>query len=304
MWMSVTNAFVNLSIRNKIITGLLPLVLLMSLVGATSIQRFAVMNRHVADITENYLIAIGYLSDMRNAVMHFRVDIIKGVLTRTKGEDAIALQKRLDTWLARLDATEARYARAVELGEERQLYATYQAAWKDYLSTSQQVLGLLLNGRNDEAVDRLDGLVEKGERAVSALGADSDFNIKTANALADRVADSFHSGRILVLTLLGVAIALARTVGWVMVSAIAGPVQAMTDAMRRLADKDLQVRIPAQGHTDEIGRMAAAVEGFRENMVTAPQLAAAEATQQALRARRQAAIEQYTQEFGSSVSGV
>ncbi|MFL5279578.1 MAG: MCP four helix bundle domain-containing protein [Rhodopila sp.] len=82
--------------RNKVIAGFLPLVLLLGAVGATSIQKFAVMNQEVEAITGNYMLAIGYLSEMRNGVMHYRLDITRGILVRDNGEKAVALQKRLD----------------------------------------------------------------------------------------------------------------------------------------------------------------------------------------------------------------
>ncbi|MFL5279579.1 MAG: HAMP domain-containing protein, partial [Rhodopila sp.] len=169
---------------------------------------------------------------------------------------------------------------------------------------AQHTLTLLVHGNNDQALVELAGLVKAGERTVKALAADAEFNARIASELAGTAADAYATGRFVVLVLLGAAIAIACLVGWLTVVGIARPVQAMTSAMRRLAEKDLQVQIPARGRTDEIGQMAAAVEVFRDNMVKADQLAAAEASQQALRARRQAAMEHYTQEFGASVSGV
>ena len=46
---------------------------------------------------------------------------------------------------------------------------------------------------------------------------------------------------------------------------ISGPIKRMTRAMRRLADGDLQVEVPARGRHDEIGEMAATVQVFKDN---------------------------------------
>lgn len=46
------------------------------------------------------------------------------------------------------------------------------------------------------------------------------------------------------------------------------PIVAMTRAMTKLAEGDLEVAIPAQHRSDEIGSMAAAVATFKENAVT------------------------------------
>ncbi|MEI8395540.1 MAG: methyl-accepting chemotaxis protein [Rhodospirillaceae bacterium] len=46
---------------------------------------------------------------------------------------------------------------------------------------------------------------------------------------------------------------------------ITGPIHGMTAAMRRLADGDLEIEIPARNRTDEIGEMSAALEIFKQN---------------------------------------
>jgi methyl-accepting chemotaxis protein len=70
------------------------------------------------------------------------------------------------------------------------------------------------------------------------------------------------------VTLLGVgslmAIALAVVMGALLSAAIAKPVAAMTAAMGKLASGDNNVDVPAQGRKDEVGRMAAAVQHFKE----------------------------------------
>ncbi|HUB48909.1 MAG TPA: methyl-accepting chemotaxis protein [Acetobacteraceae bacterium] len=74
--------------------------------------------------------------------------------------------------------------------------------------------------------------------------------------------------------------------------------------MGKLAAGDHGVAIPARDNQDEIGDMARAVEVFKENAIAAERLAAEQATARAAKERRQAAIEQHTQDFGKSISGV
>ena len=82
------------------------------------------------------------------------------------------------------------------------------------------------------------------------------------------------------------------------------PLRALTQAMRKLAGHDLTVEIASAGRGDEIGSMARALLVFKDNMIQADALAAEQAAARAGKERRQAAIEQYTQDFGSSVSSV
>ena len=60
------------------------------------------------------------------------------------------------------------------------------------------------------------------------------------------------------------AVGIAVLMGWLLSRAIAAPIAAMTAAMRRLADGDNTVDVPAMGRRDEIGAMAAAVLTFKD----------------------------------------
>jgi methyl-accepting chemotaxis protein len=82
------------------------------------------------------------------------------------------------------------------------------------------------------------------------------------------VEDSLATQATLRLQLIAATAALALMgagLAWVVGRSVTVPVTAMTETMRRLADDDLTVTVPALGRTDEVGRMAAAVEVFRNN---------------------------------------
>ena len=64
---------------------------------------------------------------------------------------------------------------------------------------------------------------------------------------------------VLLLLISGIIFMLARSV--------TNPVVQMTQAMERLANGDINVTIPAQERSDEIGKMADAVRGFKENAI-------------------------------------
>ncbi len=63
---------------------------------------------------------------------------------------------------------------------------------------------------------------------------------------------------------ISLAVLIAVTLGGVLTRTIGGPVSAMTRAMRKLAQGDFTVDIPATGRKDEIGEMAEAVMVFKE----------------------------------------
>ncbi len=91
---------------------------------------------------------------------------------------------------------------------------------------------------------------------------------------------------------------------WFTASGIVKPVTAMTAAMSNLAEGDRETKIPARDRRDEMGRMAAAVQVFKDNMVENERLQEeqrradaerATATQKAAEQDRQRAAEQADQ---------
>ncbi|ALL15111.1 methyl-accepting chemotaxis protein [Caulobacter henricii] len=89
------------------------------------------------------------------------------------------------------------------------------------------------------------------------------------------------------------AVGIAVLMGWLLTNAIAAPVTAMTATMRRLADGDNEVTVPAVGRKDEIGGMAAAVLTFKQAAVEKLRLAADAEGQ-----RRQAEQERHANDAG------
>jgi methyl-accepting chemotaxis protein len=85
---------------------------------------------------------------------------------------------------------------------------------------------------------------------------------------------------------------------------ISRPILAITAAMRRLAEGDLATELPSTGRADEIGQMARALSVFRDNAREARALQTTADHEHAAKARRQAAMDRYTDDFGTSAAGV
>ncbi|WP_374470754.1 methyl-accepting chemotaxis protein [Phenylobacterium sp.] len=68
------------------------------------------------------------------------------------------------------------------------------------------------------------------------------------------------------------SVMIAIAMAWLLARTIARPVAQMTDVMRRLADGDNAVEVPASGQKDEVGQMAAAVLRFKEAAIAKVEL--------------------------------
>ena len=100
-------------------------------------------------------------------------------------------------------------------------------------------------------------------------------------------------------------LAIGFILAWLVGNGLANPVIGMTNAMGRLAEGDTAADIPARDRKDEIGRMAAAVQVFKDNAIEKVRLEAeqVEAEKRAEQEKRDT-MNRMADEFQSSVGGV
>jgi methyl-accepting chemotaxis protein len=117
-------------------------------------------------------------------------------------------------------------------------------------------------------IDRLGNELADGySKAATSAKASADGEIASSINVAAIV------GTVAVLLGVGLAIVMARS--------IASPIKAMTDAMTRLARREMTVEIAGLGRKDEVGSMAEAVQVFKDNMIRADQFTADQQAQKA-----------------------
>jgi methyl-accepting chemotaxis protein len=162
----------------------------------------------------------------------------------------------LSSALARMEA------RSTEADQKARLQKLREAVTDWQLKIGDKVVDLMANGGQAEAQNLIGVKSLTSIRAIhkDIYGAAED-GAKANKAQRDRAVD--QAGVSIALGGL-IAVVVALFLGWLLTNAIAKPVEAMTDAMRRLAKGDNTVVIPAIGRRDEVGAMADAVQSFKD----------------------------------------
>lgn len=153
----------------------------------------------------------------------------------------------------------------------------------------------IIDDKLENVGPRIANLAEEVKRSVKA---DQDALGPQAVASIERAITTDTAE-----TVIGVLLALVFA--WVIARSIARPVTAMTRSMRRLAENQLDVDVPATDYRDEIGDMAKAVQVFKDNAIAVKRLTDEQAAQaeQARRDRR-AALAELADDLQSTVAGV
>ena len=124
-----------------------------------------------------------------------------------------------------------------------------------------------------------DQLIAPAEDGISALLEAEQAQLDRLNAESEAAANMV--AMVLVGGLLFSAL-LSAAIGMLLTRMIARPVNQMTDAMRRLADGDKTIDVPAQGRKDEVGEMAEAVQVFKDAAIALDKAAAEKVRMEAL----------------------
>ncbi len=142
----------------------------------------------------------------------------------------------------------------------------------------------------------------KIEPPLAKLTANNEEDFRQANAKVRSVAATMGT---IVYGGFGTVILVTAILGWAIARSIVTPVDAMSGAMARLADGDLDADIPARDRHDEIGRMAVAVQVFKDSLLRVRRLEAEQAEQKRrAEEERRAAMHKMADAFEGSVGKV
>jgi methyl-accepting chemotaxis protein len=287
----------NLSIKAKMIAAFAVLLVVTVALGLLAVQRLAAINASARDLRDNWLVATRALGDFKYQTMRYRQLQAAHILSATDDEAA----KELATMGQVVDAAGkawSRYEKTLSPGEERAVADQIQRAWLDYLTANDRLMEA--DRKHDVAASaRLyKGDLRTTYNAFAGL-LDQDLDVQQHGA-AQNVSEGealYASAQIWTWSGLAIAAAVCLLAGWMAAARVSRPIGRLTASMARLAAHELEAEIDGLGRKDEIGQMAAAVQVFKDSMIEADRLAAAEKAEQLRKEQRQKAVDSYIATF-------
>jgi methyl-accepting chemotaxis protein len=294
----------NISIRFKIAAAFTVMVVLIAGFGIFALTQASGLYQSTKDIAGNWLPSVAAAGEMRFFASRHRTATAYHAMVDDEAGKAEA-DKTLTTLTDGMTKAYKAYESLINTDEEGRLYRQLGDAWPKYLGAVGEMVELSRKHENEAATNIYKNKVrEAGRAAEDLLEKLVILNTKGAEAANAQAGADYSSSKMVTWIAIGFAAIFAVMSGFLLTRSVATPVIGMTDAMARLAAKDMAVTIPAVGQTDEIGKMANAVQVFKENMIKADEAAKREAAEQKAREARTKAIDKLTNDFDSDVSTV
>jgi methyl-accepting chemotaxis protein len=303
--LSIRARVLSLAISTKILTAFAVVLALLVGLGGTALQRFSSLNDTVQGITGSAILSLLYLEEMRISFTGYHAIMARHGLAPAEAAARHSDAQKLADVTKTYQENDAKYQPTIDAGLETKIYGGITAAYGAYMERARHLQAMLATSPPAETRSfLLNELDPAADRVQAALRTDIDFSVASMDDQAGQASVQYTQGRIVVVGFMGVALLVALLASIFLIRSIALPIKAMTSAMLRLAERDMSADIPARGRVDEVGQMARAVQVFKDNMIHTDGLMAAAAREQALKARRQEAMDRHTRDFGDSITGV
>ena len=258
----------NLPVSRKFALAFGVVCLLCVLLGAYTFITFRDIAARTEDVSGNAFPSVIQLSDIRSSVNTVRREDLVTLLCTTPACLKEHSQRRLKAFAQYEEAVKA-YEPLMDYPGEKEGFAKFKALFARYMEISNRGNALLMANKTGDAVDLLvsDSTVELMPAVLDALSVNVSLNSKQGMQSASQAtADSRRSIWVTVAATTLIVLLCALT-GWLLTRMIAPPLLAATNALERVAAKDLTVSIDATS-SDEVGRLAAALNTSVASMRT------------------------------------
>jgi methyl-accepting chemotaxis protein len=293
----------NFSLRARLLASILGLTVIIAILIVSGWTSLSTSNNALGSVYVDRLVPVEQLKKVSDA---YAIDIVD---TAHKVRSA---SMKWEEGLERLDRasgtirTEWKAYTSTELVEaEKKLIADIEREFGRANAAVQKLAGILRNRNQAEldafvakelypAVDPVTGLIE---RLVN-------LQLDVARGEYAKSQSAFATSRWIMIVAIVLSVAAVLFAAYTILKGVIRPLGVMTDAMGSLAEGRFETEVPGLGRTDEIGRMAKAVQVFKENGIERLRLAAEQERERQARERRAEHLDRVTKNFEAKVAGL
>jgi methyl-accepting chemotaxis protein len=237
----------NMSLKAKLACGFGLLIALMAALGTFSLMQMGAVNGKAVEIASNWMPSVDTSNRINTATSDFRISELQHVISqdeagmkRWQGEQT----KLLDD-LAKLEAT---YEKMIAGAEERSLYESFRAKWKDYMRFHEKAFELAARNETEKAMAIYNGDGQKAyDEATDYLDKLVAYNSKNGSAAAEEGTAIYASAKLFVMGGIGLCVLLGFGIAFYIVrdilKTLGGEPEYTRQVVRAIADGDLTIEV-------------------------------------------------------------
>ena len=295
----------NLSIRSKLVAAFAALTLVVVALGLLSLAGLSRVDGHLQEIEGNWLPSVRTAGEIDALTGRYNTSLLRHVVT-SEPKSLVTVESDVLQRARKLDAVAVTYEPLVGSAEERTQFETFRREWRAFTEIGERIMALSREGRKAEALAlyETEGVPPR-RRASLALEAMIKLNNDGAAAAERAAAAAYGATRTEVLGAIGFAALLSVGLALFIIRGIARGIGSVLQPMQALARGELDATVPHQGERTEIGRIADAVQVFKDGLVRMRALEEETALARAgAEAQRKAAMREMADGFERAVGGI
>ena len=294
------HAFSRLSISAKLFAIVSFLFLVIAIIGGFAFMQMRAINAAAHDIQAQWLPSVRWVGEMRVQSARFRA-VLRDHLIVADAERA-DVDKNLAARKADFEKAAKAYQPLISSPAERELADQLDKQWQSFAGASAEVQSLANKGDVAAAKEiNAKKVVPVGRAMDGTLAKLVELNDKGAETAGQGAEATYWSAILLMSVILGGAIALGLGAAIYMVRDIRRGIGSILKPMGQLTDGELSVEIPHQGEATEIGRIASALQIFKEALVAKKASDEAARAEDAIKAARAQRISTATGNFEAMI---
>ncbi|GJD45807.1 hypothetical protein AFCDBAGC_3684 [Methylobacterium cerastii] len=294
-----------LSIRAKLVAAFATLTAFLLGLGMLGLVGVSSVNGLLVDVQTNWLPSVRDAGVVDALTGRYTTSLLRHMLT-TEPKALAAIDADIAQRNQTIDAAIATYARNITSPEERALYEAFVRDWRAFTATEAPILAHSRAGEKAEALAVYQSKgIETRRKASITLEKIIALNAEGAARAEAAAVVSVERTRFWIVAALGAALALAVAMAVLLTVGVGRGIDRVVRPMQALAEGDLGVAIPLQGTRTEMGRVADAVQVFKDALLRMRALEADTALARAgAEAQRKDAMRQMADTFERSVGGI
>lgn len=284
------------SISAKLYAIVAFLSLVIAAIGGFAFLQMRAIDASAQEIQAHWLPSVRWIGEMRVQSARFRA-VLRDHLTVADAERA-DVDKNLYARKADFEKAANAYRPLIASPTERGLVDQLEQHWQEFIAASEEVRSHAMKGDLAAAKEiNAKKVVQVGRAMDKALAGLVALNDKGAEAAGERAEATYWRAIYLMSVLLLGALVFGIGSAVLVSQDIRRSINSILNPMSRLVDGELSVEIPSQGDATEIGRIATALQAFKQALLAKKASDEAVNAEKAVNLARAQRISSATQDF-------